>query len=66
MSKHLSPPQLGLNWILVPSVDRAVRVGGHLVVYEANVFWSGNFEALLVIFVGLQLRDKVCAISFHN
>ena len=38
----------------------APRVAGHLV----DGFCSGNFEALLVIFVGLQVFGKVGAISF--
>ena len=43
----------------------APRVGGHLVGYEGDGFCSGNFEALLVIFVGLQVLDKVSTISFR-
>ena len=42
------------------------RRGGHLVGCEVDGFHSGNFEVPLVIFVGLQVHDKVCASDFHR
>ena len=39
---------------------------GHLVGFEADKFYSGNFEMTLMIFVGLLVCDKVCAIGFHR
>ena len=42
------------------------RRGGHLVGCEADGFDSGNFEVPWVIFVGLQVCDKVCASDFYR
>ena len=58
--------------LLVLSVDRGMfpwvdaRRGGHLVGCKADGFQSANCEVPLVILVGLQVRDKVCASGFHR
>ena len=49
---------------MFPWVD--ARRGGHIVGRESDGFDSGNFEVSWVIFVGLQVRDKVCASVFYR